>query len=271
MEDKLRRHEETPDTMLEAVAQRLQCAAAHRTPCPPIRDIIGNNNTAAAYAVQRRTISARVAGGARIVGRKVGLTSPAVQKQLGVDQPDFGVLLDDMSYTEDEQIPLDRLLQPKVEAEVGIMLADDLAHGDLSYHQVRNAIAYSVAALEIVDSRIEGWDIKFVDTVADNASSGLFVIGKQRRTLKEFSPISARMDMWVDNEVVSSGHGVDCLGDPINALRWLAVTAREFGEPLLKGQFVLSGALGPMASIDGPCTVHASIDGLGVVTASFGK
>lgn len=266
----LRKHSNVPDAIVEAVAQKLQFAAARRAPCSAVRDVLGTD-TSAAYAVQERTIAARVAGGARVVGRKVGLTSLAVQKQLGVDQPDFGVLLDDMAYTDAERIPLERLLQPKIEAEVGFMLAEDLVNGDLSYRQVHNAVAYAVAALEVVDSRIEGWDITFVDTVADNASSGLFVIGHQRRTLDEFAPVTAQMEMSIDDEVVSSGNGAACLGDPINALRWLAITARDFGEPLLKGQIVLSGALGPMASIKGPCTVRAYIGGLGSVTATFTK
>lgn len=265
----MRKHSNVSEAVVEAVAQQLRFAALHRVPCPAVRDVLNADDIAMAYAVQKRIIAGRVAEGARVVGRKVGLTSPAVQEQLGVEQPDFGVLLDGMAYTEAEQIPLDRLLQPKIEAEVGFVLAEDLVSGELSYRQVRDAVAYAVPTLEIVDSRIEGWDITYVDTVADNASSGLFVVGDERRSLNEFSPVAAQMEMSIDDEVVSSGNGAACLGDPINALRWLAVTAREFGEPLLGGQIVLSGALGPMAPINGPCTVRACISGLGSVAATF--
>ncbi len=146
-------------------------------PCPPVRDLIGADNVDAAYAVQQQLTRARIEAGARVVGRKIGLTSPAVRRQLGVDQPDFGVLFDDMDVSALAEVPMHTLLQPKVEAEIAFVLSDDLSAGDLTADQVRGAVAYAVAALEIVDSRIAGWDITIADTIADNASSGLFVLG----------------------------------------------------------------------------------------------
>ncbi|WP_063049014.1 2-keto-4-pentenoate hydratase [Nocardia arthritidis] len=257
------------DTATIAAADLLGAAARCGTPCAPVRDLIGSDDVAAAYAVQELLTAERVAAGAEIVGRKIGLTSPAVQRQLGVDQPDFGVLFDDMYYPQDTPVPLSRLLQPKLEAEVAFVLAADLVDGPLDDEQIRGAVGYAVAALEIVDSRIAGWDITFGDTVADNASSGLFVLGADHRTLDSFDPVSAQMRMSIDGAEVSTGAGAACLGDPLHALAWLARTSREFGRPLRAGQIVLSGALGPMAPIQGPATVTADITGLGSVTATF--
>ncbi|WP_327115959.1 2-keto-4-pentenoate hydratase [Nocardia sp. NBC_01730] len=257
------------DTATIAAANRLGAAARSGTPCAPVRDLIGTDDVAAAYAVQERLTAERIAAGATIVGRKIGLTSQAVQRQLGVDQPDFGVLFDDMHYNQDTPVPLSRLLQPKVEAEIAFVLAQDLADGPLDDERIRSAVDYAVAALEIVDSRIAGWDITFGDTVADNASSGLFVLGTQRRTLDAFDPVSAQMQMSIDGLGVSTGTGAACLGDPLRALAWLASTTREFGQPLRAGQVVLSGALGPMAAIETSGTVTADITGLGSVTAVF--
>ncbi|MBF6191886.1 fumarylacetoacetate hydrolase family protein [Nocardia implantans] len=257
------------DTATIAAADLLGAAARSGTPCAPVRDLIGSGDVAAAYAVQELLTAERIAAGAEVVGRKIGLTSPAVQRQLGVDQPDFGVLFDDMRYRQDTPVPLSRLLQPKAEAEIAFVLGADLADGPLDDQQVRGAVDYAVAALEIVDSRIAGWDITFGDTVADNASSGLFVLGDERRTLDSFEPVSTRMRMSIDDVEVSTGTGAACLGDPLHALAWLARTTREFGRPLRAGQIVLSGALGPMAPIEGPGTVTADITGLGSVTATF--
>jgi 2-keto-4-pentenoate hydratase len=255
---------------VDEAAARLLDAAGTRTPCGPVRDLIGSADVAAAYAVQERLTAARLAAGARIVGRKIGLTSPAVQQQLGVDRPDFGVLFDDMQYGEDEIVPMDRLLQPKVEAEIAFVLSADLVEGPLDARQVADAVDYAVAALEIVDSRIAGWDITFGDTVADNASSGLFVLGSTRRRLTDFEPSRTEMTMSSDGVVTSTGTGAACLGDPLEALRWLASTARDLGQPLRAGQVVLSGALGPMVPVEPGSVVVADITGLGRVGTTFG-
>lgn len=256
-------------THVDRAAERLLAAAATRTPCAPVRDLIGADDLDAAYAVQSRLVAARCAAGATVVGRKIGLTSAAVQQQLGVDRPDFGWLLDDMDLTGAAEIPASRLLQPKAEAEVAFVLAEDLADGPLDDTQVRAAVAHAVAALEIVDSRVAGWDIRFADTVADNASSGLYVLGTERRSLDEIEPVAVEMTMSIDGEVVSTGNGAECLGDPLIALAWLARTAREYGEPLRAGQVVLSGALGPMRDVHPGAVVTADISGLGTVTARF--
>lgn len=255
-------------SLIEA-AWRLENAAFNHVPCAPVRDLIGSDNVTAAYAVQQRLNSGRFFTGARVIGRKIGLTSPAVQAQLGVDQPDFGVLFADMQVDADTPAPIERLLQPKVETEIAFVLGEDLVRGALGPEQVRAAVAYAVAAIEVVDSRIAGWDISFGDTVADNASSGLFVLGSEHRDLASFEPAEVEMSMTVDGIEVSTGSGAACLGDPLYALRWLADAAREFGEPLVAGQVVLSGALGPMASVGPGSVVSAMITGLGEVHLSF--
>ncbi|WP_067476239.1 2-keto-4-pentenoate hydratase [Nocardia amamiensis] len=257
-----------PDAV-EAAADRLLRAAANRQPCAPVRDLIGSADVGAAYAVQARLTADRLAGGATVVGRKIGLTSPAVQAQLGVDRPDFGVLFADMQISQEQVVAMGRLLQPKVEAEIAFILDRDLDGGSLDTESVRRAVAYAAPALEIVDSRIAGWDITFADTVADNASSGLFVIGTERRDLNEFQPVDVTMSMRIDGREVSTGTGSACLGDPLEALRWLAVTARDLGDPLRAGQVILSGALGPMAPVVAGNHVTAEIAGLGVVQARF--
>jgi 2-keto-4-pentenoate hydratase len=257
------------EAAIDEAARRLRQAADEHTPCDPVRDLIGDDDLAAAYAVQTHLVRARLADGATVVGRKIGLTSPAVQQQLGVDQPDFGWLTDDMDVTGADEVPMDRLLQPKAEAEVAFVLKADLADGPLDVAQVRAAVDHAVAALEIVDSRVRGWDIRFADTVADNASSGLYVLGTERRTLDEVEPVELTMTMSLDGEVVSTGDGAACLGDPLNALAWLARTARDHGDPLRAGQVVLSGALGPMRDVHPGAVVTVDIPGLGSVTAKF--
>jgi 2-keto-4-pentenoate hydratase len=259
-----------PSSVDEA-AERLRLAARTGVPCAPVRDLIGAADVELAYAVQQRFTRDRLAAGARIVGRKIGLTSPAVQRQLGVDRPDFGVLFDDMDVSGLAEVPSGRLLQPKTEAEVAFVLGEGLADGPLDVAQIRGAVAYAVAALEIVDSRIAGWDITFGDTVADNASSGLFLLGERRLTLEEFQPVEVPMVLRLGSEVVSEGSGAACLGDPLHALSWLARTARQLGDPLHAGQVVLSGALGPMVATPPGSVVAADLGPLGTVTATFSR
>jgi 2-keto-4-pentenoate hydratase len=259
----------TDETRIDDAAQRLRAALSSGQPCAPVRDLIGTADARAAYQVQQLLNRDRLATGATVVGRKIGLTSPAVQRQLGVSQPDFGVLYDDMDVSGRSSIPMTGLLQPRIEAEIAFVLSADLAVGPLGLEQVRGAVSYAVAALEIVDSRIAGWDISFADTVADNGSSALFVLGERHVPLDDFEPVDASMEMTFDDEVVSKGNGAACLGDPLIALTWLARTARDFGEPLREGQLILSGALGPMAPVTPGVRVRARISGLGEVTATF--
>jgi 2-keto-4-pentenoate hydratase len=257
------------ETFVAQAADRLRDAAASGTPCAPVRDLIGPDDVDAAYAVQRRLTAHRVGAGARVVGRKIGLTNPAVQAQLGVDTPDFGVLFDDMAVEHDGTVAAGRLLQPRIEAEVAFVLGADLAEGPLDEEQVRAAVDHQRAALEIVDSRIAGWDITFGDTVADNGSSGLYVLGPQRSTPTETEPRDVTMTLCRGDDEVSTGTGAACLGDPLAALAWLARTARDLGDPLRAGEVILSGALGPMVPVTPGDRFDAHITGLGDVAVTF--
>lgn len=250
---------------------RLTAAADTGVPCAPVRDVLGSTDIAAAYLVQQQLIEARVAAGAVVVGRKIGATSAAVQQQLGVTQPDFGVLLDDMDVSGLTVVPSDRLLQPRAEAEIAMRLGADLVDGDLDDAQIRAAVSGLAAAIEIVDSRITNWDVHITDTVADNASSGLYVIADNWLTLDEVEPVDVTMQMWIDDELASEGTGAACLGDPLVALGWLARTAREYGQPLLAGQVVLTGSLGPLAPTPPGSVVRAELSTLGTVNATFSK
>ncbi|MGD0558754.1 MAG: fumarylacetoacetate hydrolase family protein [Streptosporangiaceae bacterium] len=253
------------------VVARLRAAARDHIPCPPVRDVLPEGDIAAAYAVQRLLTQARLADGATVVGRKIGLTAPVVQAQMGVNQPDFGVLFDDMDVSGDAEVATGRLLQPRIEAEVAFWLAADLDSDDLSPESVRAAVGHVVGALEIVDSRIADWDITICDTVADNASSGLFVLSDRAFKLDDVEPVSVTMRMLRDDVVVSEGSGDACLGDPLNALLWLATTARDYGDPLRAGQVVLSGALGPMVAVHPGDHFTAEFSTLGTVSAAFSK
>ncbi len=258
------------ESAISAATDRLANAALTKIACAPIADLLGSTDIDAAYRVQARLTDQRLATGARIIGRKIGLTSPAVQKQIGVDRPDFGVLFDDMRYEHDAEIPISRLLQPKAEAEVAFLLAHDIKDAD-DPAAIRDAVALAFPALEIVDSRIADWHIGITDTVADNASSGVFVIGATGTPLEAFEPIDVTMTMRRRDDIVSQGTGHDCLGDPLNALAWLAATAIDLGTPLRAGDLVLSGALGPMVAVAPGDVFEAVIEPLGTVTARFSE
>jgi 2-keto-4-pentenoate hydratase len=255
-----------------AAVERLARALETRVPCAAVRDLIGTDDLAAAYAVQQGLVQKRLAAGATVVGRKIGATSEAVQNQLGVDQPDFGYLLDDMDVSDDDPISMRPLLQPRVEAEVAFRLGADVAplsEDEITLDAVRAAVEVALPALEIVDSRIDQWDIGFTDTVADNASSGLYVVGREGRTLSELEPRDVEMSLTINGGVRSSGNGAACLGDPLEALRWLAVQCHRFGDPLRAGQVVLSGALGPFVPFAAGDEVVATISGFEPLTAQF--
>lgn len=254
---------------ITAAADRIRAAADSGVPCAPVRELIGSNDLEAAYAVQQDVTATRLASGSAIVGRKIGLTSAAVQQQLGVDQPDFGILFDDMAYAAGETIPFGAVMQPRVEAEIAFVLGEDLAEGPFDAARVRSAIDFAVPSLEVCGSRIEDWNITFGDTVADNASAGAFVLGDQREDVADLDTVGAQMSMSIDGVEVSTGNGAACLGDPINAVVWLAQQAHDLGEPLRAGQIILSGALGPMAPVTPGSEVTATISGLGSVSISF--
>jgi 2-keto-4-pentenoate hydratase len=254
--------------VIEAVARRLRDAYA-RGAVPPLRDALEPGDVDAAYAVQDANTKYWTAAGRRIVGRKVGLTAKAVQAQLGVDQPDFGVLFEDMEIADGGVLLSSKSLQPKAEAEVAIILASGLPNADTTPEQVAAAVGEVVAAIEIVDSRIADWKITFADTVADNGSSAFYVLGESRKPLDGLDLWTCGMALEVNGEVVSLGAGVACLGHPLNAAAWLARTLAARGEPLRAGDVVLTGALGPMVAINPGDAVKATIGGLGSVSFTY--
>jgi 2-keto-4-pentenoate hydratase len=254
---------------LELAAEQLRRAADTGDFIAPLREQYPTITGDDAYAIQRLNTERRLAGGARIVGAKIGLTSAAVQKQLGVDQPDYGVLFDDMGCEEGLPIPMAGLHQPKIEAEVAFVLGRELSMERPSLVDVMRAVEFVVPALEIVGSRIRDWNIKFVDTVADNASSSAWVIGGTPRLLTGLDLRDCAMCMTAGDTEVSRGRGGACLGHPLNAVLWLARTMVRVGTPLKAGDLVLSGALGPMVKVEPGASYRADIDGLGSVSAAF--
>jgi 2-keto-4-pentenoate hydratase len=257
------------DRSIIAAAAALQGAWTTMQACAPVRDLLPTNDVDAAYAVQQLGTRQRLAAGRRLVGRKIGLTSSVVQEQLGVDQPDYGMLFDDMDVPLGNSVDCNRIHQPKVEAEVAFILGRDLDDTRLTTADALAAVDYAVAAIEIVGSRIANWDIRLVDTIADNASSGMYVLGHELRRLTECDVVHATMRMTRGEDVVSVGVGSACMGSPISALLWLAKTAAKLGQPLRGGDVVLSGALGPMVVAKPGDEFQARIEGLGFVQASF--
>ncbi len=255
-----------PDTPHIAAAAALLKARQGRQTIGRISESHGISGIDAAYAVAEINTRTRLEQGARIVGMKVGLTSRAVQQQLGVDQPDFGVLFDDMEFLNGQSIPMDRLVQPKVEAEVAFVMARDLPVGAPSYAEFLACVGYALPAIEVVDSVITDWKITLVDTVADNASSGLFVLGDQPVAIGHLSLADLGMQMDKNGETVSIGTGAACLGHPLRAAFWLARTMAARGSSLRAGQIILSGALGPMVPVAAGELITAQIGALGTVT-----
>lgn len=256
---------------LDDIARKLREASESGQLISPIRDLIGNENLEAAYQIQTQNINLRVAAGARIVGRKIGLTSKVVQKQLGVDQPDFGALLDSMEVLNGDEIPWNELHQPKAEAEIAFVLKEDITNPSITVHELISAIDYALPAIEIVGSRIADWNIKITDTIADNASASHYILGHSPKSLSEFDLIACKMTMIKNGEKVSEGIGAACLGSPINSTIWLAKKLIENGTPLRAGEVILTGALGPMAGIEAGDQLTSHFEGLGSVSVSFGK
>ncbi|WP_324789040.1 2-keto-4-pentenoate hydratase [Streptomyces sp. H51] len=249
----------------DALAEAARTGAA----CPPVRTLFADGDIDAAYAVQRLNLRRGQAAGRRVVGRKIGLTSPAVQAQLGVDRPDFGALFADMAVPDGGEVPAGRLLQPKVEAEVALVLGRDLPHRECTVVDVLRAVDFALPALEIVDSRIQDWDISIVDTVADNASCGLYVLGGTPVPLTAVDLRALRMTLTRNGEPVSEGTGADCLGGPLNAAVWLASALAAMGDPLRAGDLVLTGALGPMVPAAPGDVFETRIPGLGSARVGF--
>jgi 2-keto-4-pentenoate hydratase len=259
------------ENLLNQAADALHIAQTTNQACSPVRELLPQITVEQAYRIQAINIARRVSAGARIVGRKIGLTAKAVQKQLGVDQPDFGCLLDDMVLGNGEEIPLERLLQPKAEAEVAFVLGRDLLIDRPSHVDVLMAVEFCMAAIEIVDSRIRNWDIKLVDTVADNGSSAFIALSGTPLPLAGLDLRAVGMSMKVNGEERSTGQGAACLGHPLNAAVWLARMMNRLGTPLKAGDVIMTGALGPMVALQSGDLVEAVLQGMGSVQVAIGQ
>jgi 2-keto-4-pentenoate hydratase len=246
-------------------ARALREARAKRRPVARISETHGIASPDDAYAVSAENAAHRIDAGARVVGMKIGLTSKAVQAQLGVDQPDHGVLFDDMELLDGAVVPMERLIQPKIEAEIAFVVGRDLGSGVPSYGEFLGSLAYALPALEIVDSAIRDWKITLVDTVADNASCGLFVLGLQPVAVGQHDLATVAMQLDRNGRTESTGSGAACLGHPLRAAFWLARTMATRGQRLRAGQVILSGALGPMVPLAAGDEVVARLGPLGTV------
>ncbi len=253
---------------IEIAAEVLFNANEYKTVCPPVRELIGDADVEKAYQVQFVNIKRRMDAGETIVGKKIGLTSFAVQKQLGVDQPDYGMLFQSTEIKNNGSVLFEELMQPKAEAEIAFVMAKDL-DGDITLEMLVDSIDYAVCAIEIVGSRVENWNIRITDTVADNASASHFVLGTTRKKLTEVDLVNCTMSMRKNNEVASQGTGKACMDNPLNAALWLAQVMAKQGQPLKQGEILLSGALGPMVNIDKGDLFEAEIDGLGKVSVQI--
>lgn len=222
-----------------------------------------------AYHIQQRMIARRIEKGERVVGKKIGVTSKAVMNMLGVHQPDFGYLLDGMVYNEGESIPMDSLIQPKAEGEIAFLLKKDLQGPGVTAADVLAATEGVMACFEIVDSRIQDWKIKIQDTVADNASCGVFVLGDRLVDIKDLDLALCGMVLEKNGEIVVTGAGAATLGHPVNAMVWLANTLGKLGIALKAGDIVLSGAMGAMVPVQKGDSLRVTIGGIGGCSVRF--
>ena len=250
-------------------AAKLRQAQATKTPISPLRDDIGEHNEELAYAIQQVNTNHKLVDGARIVGKKIGLTSNKVQEQFGVSTPDFGILFDDMEVLNGLSLPISEVMQPKIEGELAFVLGGSLDNDKLTIVDIINSIDYVLPSLEIVGSRIENWNIRIADTVADNASASHYVLGHTPKMLDDIDIVNCKMNMTINGELKSSGSGKDCLGSPLNAVLWLARKMQAVGQPLQAGELILSGSLGPMVVVNAGDHVEAEFEGLGSVSISF--
>ncbi len=257
------------ESLVQKAADLLWEAEQSGTLCAPVREWLGDQNIEDAYLVQTINHQRRLENGYQSMGVKIGLTSKAVQTQLGVDQPDFGVIYSQTQIENGSTRSIQGLHQPKIEAEMAFRLKADLTMPQVKESDVIQAIDCVCASLELVGSRVQNWDIRIADTVADNASASHFVLSDEQRAVRQVDMVNAGMKMWRNGELVSQGKAAACLGSPLKALVWLAQTFADLGQPLKAGDWVLSGALGPMVPVAPGDRFTAEIEGLGSVGLNF--
>ncbi|MDD2706273.1 MAG: 2-oxopent-4-enoate hydratase [Acidocella sp.] len=257
------------EALLATLGDELHAALVARTPVAPLTSRGHDLSIEDAYRIQERMLRHRLVAGASIVGKKVGATSRAVQALLGVNQPDFGLLLSDMIYNEGEVIPMSRLIQPKAEGEIAFIMKRDLTGPGVTVADVIAATEAVMPCFEIVDSRIQDWKIKIQDTVADNASCGVFVLGGTALDPRKLDLALCGMVLEKNGEVVATGAGAAALGHPANAVAWLANTLGPLGISLKAGEVVLSGSLATLIPIAAGDHLSMTIGGLGSCSVRF--
>ena len=236
---------------------------------PNLRDRAPGMTIVDAYQVQARMIARRLAAGESVLGKKIGVTSKSVQQAIGVFEPDFGILTSAMEYTDGATIPAGTLIQPKAEGEIAFILKRDLVGPGVTAADVLSATDHVRTCFEIVDSRIDNWDIRIQDTVADNASCGVYVLGADKVDPRDVDLALAGMVATRNGEIVVTGAGAAVQGSPANAVAWLANTLGRLGTPLLAGETILSGALAPMYQFEPGDTLTMRVGGIGACSISF--
>ena len=266
-----------PSPDLATLASTLGRALVERAPCAPVTEAAPNLTVEDAYTIQRWNVEERLRRGlhgrpARLVGHKIGITSKAVQDWLKVREPDFGCLLDDMVVEDGGEAPMRFLLQPRVEGEIAFVLGSALQGPGVTAADVLRATDFVLPCVEVVDSRVRDWKIQYVDTIADNASSGLFLLGTRPVSLRGIDLPLVGMALRKNGQVVSTGAGAACLGNPVSAVAWLANKLAELspdGPGLQAGHVVLSGALGPVAPIEAGDVIEVELAHLGRASMRF--
>lgn len=254
---------------LAGLAAQLHEAERSREPIAPLTESHPELTVADAYRIQQLNVQRRKQGGALVRGRKIGLTSVAMQQQLGVDEPDFGALFAEMIVEEGDAIPLAELIQPRVEAEIAFVMARELQGPGVSAADVLGAVAGALPAIEVIDSRVADWKIKLPDTIADNASSARVVCGARLTPVDGLDLRLLGMVLSVNGAVAATGAGAAVLGNPVRCIAWLANKLGEFGVPLRAGDLVIAGALHAALPVAAGDSVHAEFAELGAVTARF--
>lgn len=255
--------------IVEAYKHLLQ-AEKNKKSVAPLTDLYPDITIHDAYQVQMKSIDQKVKDGQKIVGKKIGLTSFAMQELLGVNQPDYGHLLDGMDIPNGGSIPIETLFNPKVEGELAFVLKKDLKGPAVTVEDVLEATEYIVPSIEIVDSRITDWKIKLEDTVADNASCGLFTLGAQRFDPNGMDLTKIEMSLYKNGEFMNKGTGADVLGHPAKCVAWLANKLTEYDVTLKAGEVILSGALSAAVVAQKGDVFTAEFSQLGKVKVSFG-
>jgi len=255
---------------IERHGDALYACLRERRTMTPLTDAAPGITIEDAYHISKRMVGRRIADGERIVGKKIGVTSAAVQDMLGVRQPDFGFLTDTMVCDDGGEMPIStQLIQPRAEGEIAFVLASDLAGPGVTEGDVLAATSAVHTCFEVVDSRIDDWKIKIQDTVADNASCGMYVLGKHGVDPHDVDLKACAMDVRKNGEPLSSGVGAATLGSPLKAVAWLANTLGEWDIPLNAGDVVLSGSLVPLEPVVAGDFMEATIGGIGKVSVRF--